>query len=274
MENVDEVIQTVGETLGTQNLTLGAVVRVVVLVLAGWLLIRVLMKMVDRLLEKSKAVAAIKPYIRSAVRVLLWFLLALMLAETLGIKATSIIAMLSVAGLAVSLALQNTLSNLAGGLVLLVTKPFGIGDYVEADGISGTIAAVNLSYTTFVTPDNKEIFVPNSQLSATKIINYNALGKRRLDLKFTASYDAPTARVRAAIQEVLDGIPQILDDPVPTVYVSEYQASSIEYLVRLWTLSDDYWDVYYVLIEGVRESFARHGVEMTYNHLNIHIVEK
>ena len=158
--------------------------------------------------------------------------------------------------------------------MLLVTKPFTPGDYVEADGVSGTIAAVDLAYTTFVTPDNRKIFIPNSQLSATKITNYNVLGKRRMDLKFTASYDAPTALVRSAIQEVLEGIPQILDDPAPAVYLSEYQSSSIEYLVRLWTASADYWDVYYVLIEGVRESFARHGVEMTYDHLNVHIVEK
>lgn len=274
METIQSLIKTAGSTLGIENLTLWSLLRVAVMVLAGWLVIRLLMRMADRLLDQSKSVAAIKSYIHTALNVFLWFLLALMLAETLGIKATSIIAMLSVAGLAVSLALQNTLSNLAGGLVLLVTKPFSPGDYVEADGVSGTIAGITLSYTTFVTPDNKEIFVPNSQLSAAKIINYNALGKRRMDLNFTASYDAPTARVRAAVEEVLDNLPGILDDPAPAVYLSEYQSSSIQYLVRLWTLSGDYWDVYYALIEGVRESFARHGVEMTYDHLNVHIVEK
>lgn len=274
METIQSLIKTAGSTLGIENLTLWSLLRVAVMVLAGWLVIRLLMRMADRLLDQSKSVAAIKSYIHTALNVFLWFLLALMLAETLGIKATSIIAMLSVAGLAVSLALQNTLSNLAGGLVLLVTKPFSPGDYVEADGVSGTIAGITLSYTTFVTPDNKEIFVPNSQLSAAKIINYNALGKRRMDLNFTASYDAPTARVRAAVEEVLANLPGILDDPAPAVYLSEYQSSSIQYLVRLWTLSGDYWDVYYALIEGVRESFARHGVEMTYDHLNVHIVEK
>ena len=274
METVEEVLQTVGKTVGMKDLTLGELMRVLILVLAGWLVIRLLTRMVDRLLERSKSVAAIKVYIRTTVKVFLWFLLALMLAGTLGIETTSIIAMLSVAGLAVSLALRNTLANLAGGLVLLVTKPFAVGDYVEADGISGTITAVGLAYTTFTTPDNKEIFVPNSQLSAVKIINYNVLGQRRMDLKFTASYDAATALVRTAIQEVLSDIPQILDDPAPAVYVSEYQASSIEYLVRLWTLSADYWDTYYRIIEEVRESFARHGVEMTYDHLNVHLVEK
>lgn len=271
---VEEVLQTVGKTVGIKELTLGALLRVLILFLVGWLVIRLLMRMVDRLLDRSKSMAAIRVYIRTAVHVFLWFLLALMLAGTMGVEVTSVIAMLSVAGLAVSMALQNTLSNLAGGLVLLVTKPFSVGDYVEADGVSGTIAAVKLAYTTFITPDNKEIFVPNSQLSATKIINYNALGKRRMDLTFTASYDAPTAQVRAAIEEAMAAFPQILQDPAPAVYVSEYQSSSIEYLARLWIGSDDYWDVYYALIEGVREAFDRHGVEMTYNHLNVHLVEK
>ena len=274
METIQNLIETAGSALGIENLTLWSLLRVAVMVLAGWLVIRLLMRMADRLLDQSKPVAAIKSYIHTALNVFLWFLLALMLAETLGIKATSIIAMLSVAGLAVSLALQNTLSNLAGGLVLLVAKPFSPGDYVEADGVSGTIAGITLSYTTFITPDNKEIFVPNSQLSAAKIINFNVRGKRRMDLNFTASYDAPTAQVRAAIEETLTNLPGILDDPAPAVYLSEYQSSSIQYLVRLWTSSGDYWDVYYALIEGVRESFARHGVERTYDHLNVHIVEK
>ena len=274
METVEEVLKTVGRTVGIPDLTLGGLLRVAMMVLLGILAIRLLMKMVDRVLERSKSVAAIKPYIHTAVNIFLWVLLALMLAGTLDVDVTSIIAMLSVAGLAVSMALQNTLSNLAGGLVLLVTKPFVVGDYVEADGISGTIAAVDMSYTTFVTPDNKEIFVPNSQLSATKITNYNRLGRRRMDVTFTASYDAPTAQVRSAIEEALAAIPGILDDPAPMVYLSEYQSSSIEYLIRLWTSSGDYWDVYYTLLEGVRESFARHGVEMTYDHLNVHIVEK
>ena len=274
METVEEVLHTVGRTVGIPDLTLGGLLRVAVIVLVGWLVIRLLMGMADRMLDRSRSVAAIKPYIHTALHAFLWVLLALMLAGTLDVDVTSVIAVLSVAGLAVSMALQNTLSNLAGGLVLLVTKPFGPGDYVEADGVSGTVAAIDLAYTTFVTPDNKEIFVPNSQLSATKIINYNRLGRRRMDLKFTASYDAPTGRVRAAIQEVLSAVPGILDDPAPAVYLSEYQSSSVEYLVRLWTSSDDYWTVYYALIEGVRESFARHGVEMTYNHLNVHIVER
>ena len=274
MDDIQQVISTATQGIGLKDLTLEKVLGVLLLILAGVVIIRLVMGVTDRLLDRAKALSGVRGYLRAVIRGLLWVLLALTVAESLNINVTSIVAMLGVVGIAVSLALQNTLSNLAGGIVLLVTRPFQVGDYVEADGISGTVSAVALSYTTFVTPDNKEIFVPNSQLSTVKIINYNALGRRRLDLKLNASYDAPTARVREAVQETLSAIPGILDDPAPAVYVSEYQSSSIEYLVRLWTLSGDYWDVYYALLEGVREAFSRHGVEMTYDHLNVHIVEK
>lgn len=273
-ETVDEVLQTVGEKIGIKALSLGLVVKVAVTALVGILIIKLLMRMVDRMLERSKSMHAIKNVVHTAVSVVLWILLALTLAEALDVNVTSIIAVLSVAGLAVSLALQNTMSNLAGGLVLLVTKPFTLGDYVEVDGVSGTISAVNMAYTAFVTPENKQIFIPNSQMAATKIINYSALGRRRVDLKFTASYDAPVVRVRAAIEEAISTIPEVLDDPAPVVYVSEYQASSIEYLVLLWVASGDYLKARYAMIEAVRESFNHFGVEMTYNHLNVHIVEK
>ena len=271
---MDEVLETVGNTVGIKDLSLGLLIRVAVIALVGILVIKLLTGMLDRMLDRSKSLGAIKRFVHTAVSVVLWVLLALTLAGDLNVDVTSIIAVLSVAGLAVSLALQNTMSNLAGGLVLLATKPFTIGDYVEVDGLSGTISAVSMAYTTLVTPENKQVFIPNSQMAATKIVNYSALGKRRMDLKLTASYNAPTARVRAAIEEAISVIPGVLDDPAPVVYVSEYQASSIEYLARLWTSYDDYWTVYFALIEGVRESFDRFDVEMTYNHLNVHIVER
>ena len=256
------------------NLTLGAVVRLVLLVVVGVLVIRVVMKVVDRMLERSKPLASLKGYIHSVAKIGLWFLLAVMVADALGLPTASLVALLSVAGLAVSLALQNTLSNLAGGITLLVTKPFQAGDFVEADGISGTVASVGLAYTALLTVDNKEIFVPNSQLSATKIINYTASGKRRAEMTFSASYDAPTQVVKEALREAVAAIPQILDDPAPAIWLSEYQSSSIQYVVRVWAATEDYWDMYYALLEEVRESFARHQVEMTYDHLNVHLVEK
>lgn len=272
--DLETIFAGAASSVSLASLTLGAVLRLILLVLIGILVIRILLKLLDRMLERSKSLSSLRVYIQSVAKVALWFLLLLILADSLGIPVTSLIALLSVAGLAVSLALQNTLSNLAGGIMLLVTKPFQVGDYVEADGIGGTISAIDLSYTAFVTPDNKEVFVPNSQLAAAKIVNFSALGKRRVELNFTASYDAPTKAVKAAIQEVLDGLPQILADPAPVIYLSEYQSSSIQYLVRVWTVTGDYWDVYFAIQEGIREAFQRHGVEMSYDHLNVHILEK
>ena len=271
--NVDETLSDLGVKVNLGALTLNKVVHVLLLALIGVVVIRVILKLLDGMLARSKSLKSLSRYIHSVAKIAMTFILVLMVAEDMGIHTTSLVAMLSVAGLAVSLALQNTLSNVAGGIMLLVTNPFQVGDYVEADGISGTVHAIDLSYTAIITIDGKEIFVPNSQLAGTKIVNYTVLGRRRVDLNFTASYDAPTATVKQAIGEVLEDIPQIITDPAPEIHLSDYQASSIQYVVRAWTAAADYWTVYYAIQEGVREAFDRHGVEMTYDHLNVHIVE-
>lgn len=274
MDALQQVLNVVAKAVGLKELTLGSVFRVVLMVLIGYLVIRMIMRVVDRLLERSKSMVDIRVYISSGVKIFLWFLLALMVAGSLNIDVTSVIAMLSVAGLAVSLALQNTLSNLAGGLQILVSKPFVVGDYIDADGTAGTVAEIGLAYTKLTTPDAKRISVPNNQLAAAKVTNYTNEGGRRVDLVFSASYDAPTETVKTAIREVVDAIPAIRQDPKPVIWINAYGASSIDYVVRAWTTTQDYWDVYYALMEGVRDSFARHKVEMTYNHLNVHLLEK
>ena len=271
---LDAVLSGLGLKLNLGALTLDKVVHVLLLILVGVVVIRVVLKLLDRVLARSKSLKSLSHYIHSVAKIAMTFILVLMVAEDMGIHTTSLVAMLSVAGLAVSLALQNTLSNVAGGIMLLVTTPFQVGDYVEADGVSGTVHAIDLSYTAILTIDGKEIFVPNSQLSGTKIVNYTVLGRRRVDLNFTASYDAPTATVKQAIGEVLEDIPQIITDPAPEIHLSDYQASSIQYVVRAWTTAADYWTVYYAIQEGVREAFDRHGVEMTYDHLNVHILDR
>ena len=271
---LDAVLSGLGLKLNLGALTMDKVVHVLLLILVGVVVIRVVLKLLDRVLARSKSLKSLSHYIHSVAKISMAFILVLMVAEDVGIHTTSLVAMLSVAGLAVSLALQNTLSNVAGGIMLLVTTPFQVGDYVEADGVSGTVHAIDLSYTAILTIDGKEIFVPNSQLSGTKIINYTILGHRRVDLNFTASYDAPTATVKQAIGEVLEDIPQIIAEPAPEIHLSDYQASSIQYVVRAWTAAADYWTVYYAIQEGVREAFDRHGVEMTYDHLNVHILDR
>ena len=157
----------------------------------------------------------------------------------------------------------------------LLSKPFEVGDFIESEGVTGTVTGVDLAYTTVVTVDNKEVFVPNSHISAAKITNFNRLGKRRVDLNFTASYDAPTETVKKAIREVVEAQQAlILAEPAPVILLTEYQASSIQYTVRVWVEAANYWTVHTNINEGVRESFARHGVEMTYEHVNVHLVKE
>ena len=267
-----------GATAGfslTALLNLPSILRILFTVVVGLILMKIVMGIVDRTLSKSgDGNATVAKYIRSVVKVVLWILLALSVAGSLGIDVTSLIALFSVAGLAVSLALQNTLANLAGGVTLLVTKPFEVGHFVETNGVSGSVEAISLAYTKLATGDNKEVFIPNSEISSAKIINYTRLGKRRVDMTFTASYDAPTETVKTAINEALAQFPQIKADPAPVVYLSNYGASSIEYIVRAWVDGGDYWDVYFGMNEAVRTTFQRHNVEMTYDHLNVHVLEK
>lgn len=272
--SLDSILSQVTGGVSWQALTLSTILRGALTLIIGIIVVKILMKLVDRALNRSKAVVAVRGYIRSTVRVLLWSILAVMVLSALNVPVTSIIAVFSVAGLAVSLALQNTLSNLAGGITLLASKPFTVGDYVEIGSVSGTVSLVGLAYTTLVTVENKEIYIPNSQLSSATIINYTRLGRRRMEITVSASYDAPTEAVKAALSEAVAQFPQILPDPAPEIRLSGYGASGIDYLLRAWTSSGDYWDVYYRLLEAIRPAFARHGVEMPYSQLDVHLIPR
>lgn len=273
---MDDVQQTISNMVGEislAHLTAAAILRLVIVIAVGLLAIRLILNVLDRIVDRSKTLGRLHVYIHSAVKMVLLFLLIMMVASALGVDVTGVIALFSVAGLAVSLALQNILGNLAGGIMLLVSHPFETGDYIESDSIQGTVTGMDLVYTSITTVDNKVIFIPNSQLSGAKIVNYNRLGRRRIDVRYSASYDAPTAEVKTALKEALDRFPQVQTDPAPEIYLSQYGDSAITYLVRAWVDSKDYWTVYFGLQEAVRDTFAAHGVEMTYNHLNVHMIK-
>jgi len=256
------------------SISVGDVLLAVITFVIGYIVARLILKMLDAFFKKSKLDRTLVSFASAACKVVIYFILAVVVAGSLGIEATSIIAVFSVAGLAVSLAAQTSLSNLAGGVTLLLLKPFKVGDYVEAGGNSGTIRGLGLVYTEMVTIDNKIVFIPNSSISAADIINYTREGMRRVDLNFTASYDAPCETVRKALLEACSAIPEALGEPAPFAAISSYGDSSIEYVVRVWCKTDDYWTVYFALLENVREMYAKNGVEMTYNHVNVHVIEK
>ncbi|MFV0497396.1 MAG: mechanosensitive ion channel family protein [Candidatus Fimivivens sp.] len=236
--------------------------------------IKILMRLVSRMLAKSKVDKTLHRFIYSAVYILLYVLTGLVVADQLAIQVTSLIAVLSVVGLAISLAVQGALSNVMGGVMILLNKPFVVGDYVEAGEISGTVDEIGLSYTKFMMPDNKMVFVPNSDIASARIINYTNATQRRLEIKVTASYDSPTERVKKALCAAAARHEEIASDPPVFANISDYRDSCIEYILRVWVPTDDYWPIYFALLEEIREEFEKDAVEMTYPHMNVHMLQK
>ena len=267
--NIKQILNT---AVGGYSLSkiLSALVTLLVCLIA----VRLIMKVVTRLLSRMQKVnERLQKVIRTSVKVLLYVLTVIITAEALGINTSSLTALLSVLTLGITLAAEDILGNVAGGLVILSSHPFSIGDFIEANATSGTVEEISLNHTKLITPEGVLVMLPNKELASSKVSNYTLLGRRRVTRKVTASYDAPTETVKAACREALAQTEHILEDPAPSVYLTNYGDSSIEYTVYCWATPENYWDVYFALGERLRETFAAHGVEMTYDHLNVHIVE-
>jgi small conductance mechanosensitive channel len=247
------------------------VLAAVILICVGVLIITIIMKIVKKALTKSKLEKAAHTLIRSLLRTVLYVLLALIVAASLGIDVTGIVALASVLTLAVSLALQDALTNLIGGFTLLYTQPFHSGDYVEIADKSGTVTEIGMTYTKLSTPDNKIISIPNGAVTSAEIVNYSTTGTRRLSFDVHVSYDAP-------VQAVLDTLlalaqdDRVLHEPAePFAGVSSYGESTVVYVLRVWVKSDDYWDLNFDINKKLRDALAEKGIEMTYPHLNVHL---
>ena len=256
------------------SMALSTLISAVLTFITCFIVMQIILKTLERILGRANKIdGTLKGFIHSAVKIILWILTGIIVAGALGIPTTSLVALISIAGLALSLSVQNILSNLFSGLTLLVSKPFKSGDYVEVGGRNGIIKSVGLFYTQLNTLDNVSINIPNSDVTGTTVINYSREPLRRVDRVFSAAYESSTEDVKAAILEAISHDEKILKDPAPFVRLSEYKDSCIEYTVRVWCKCADYWDVFFNLNENVRESFAEKGVEMTYNHMNVHILE-
>jgi len=261
------------ETIKIGDFSLGSLLSALLILLVGIFIVKILMRLADRLISRPNVPKTLHGFLHTGIKALLYVLLVMVAMDSLGIPITTLVAVVSVAGVAVSLALQDSFSNIASGVFLLANKPFEVGDFVEADGVSGVVTEIGFSYTRLTTGDNKYIFIPNKQIFSNKIINYTYQETRRVDIDITASYDAPTEAVKKSLQEACDAVPGILEDPAPFVGLTNYGASSIEYVLRVWVKADDYWPVRFALNEKIRETFEANGVEMTYDHINVHMVE-
>ena len=240
----------------------------ILLVVCG-VLIKLILKATDRMLGRSRLDKAVHPFIRTIVKLVLLFTAIMLIAGTLGVDTSSLLALLSVAGLAVSLALQNVLSNMASAVILLTTKPFQIGHFIEMGSVSGTVVKIGAICTDILTLNNQLVHVPNSEITGSTVTNYTASDKRRLEYRITASYDAPVEDVKAALLRAAEH-PLRMQEMQPIARVSGYGESAIEYVLFLWIRPKDYMDVYYDVLENVKREFDASGIEMTYPHINVH----
>lgn len=248
----------------------GLVLPAAVELVIGIFVIRLILKIVNAALEKSKLEKAAYSLITSLVRIALYLLLGLMVASRLGIDVTGVVALASVLTLALSLSLQDMLTNVMGGFTLLYTRPFHSGDFVQIADQSGTVREIGMTYTKLTTGDNKLIAIPNSAVASAQIVNFSAADTRRVEVKVSASYDDPTQKVLDAL--VLAGtVDNALLEPAPKAVITEYGDSAIHYSLRLWVKTPDYWDVYFEVTKRVKDVFDEQGITMTYPHLNVHL---
>lgn len=271
--------ETAQETLSflekvMRNFSWETAAMVLFLLVASVVIIKFLLRLADKAMERGKLERGARKFLASGLKVLLWLVAICAILGYIGVPMTSLVAVLSVLGLAVSLAVQGLLSNLAGGIMLLSARPFSAGDFVEAGGVSGTVQEVGLVYTKLTTVDNKVVHVPNGDISSKTIVNYTGAEKRQVEWKLSVSYDADAQAVRRAITQVLGDHPLTHSTPEPLIRVFSYNDSSVEWLVRCWCATGDYWTVYFDFLERIRPAFDAAGVEMTYPHVNVHMMEK
>ena len=230
-----------------------------------------LVKLITRVLRRSKMDDMLVNFITSIANILLLLVVVVAALDQLGVDTTSLIALVGAAGLAVGLALQDSLKNFAAGVMLIVFRPFREGDFVEAAGVSGIVEHVSIFNTVMRTPDNREVIVPNGGIYSGVIINYSARDTRRVDMVFGIGYDDDLKRAKAILEEIVGNDDRILKDPAAVVAVSELADSSVNFVVRPWVKSADYWDVLWDTTETVKLRFDAEGISIPYPQMDVHL---
>ncbi|MGP4072743.1 mechanosensitive ion channel family protein [Piscibacillus sp. B03] len=249
-----------------RNIALAIVVLVV-----GLISIKVITNAVGKQIDKSKLDNSLKPFLKSLTGTILKILLVISVIGILGVPMTSFVAIIAAAGFAIGLAFQGSLSNFAGGVLLLTIRPFRVGDYIEGNGYAGTVEAIQILYTELVTPDNKVIFIPNGNLSNSGIVNYSAKETRRVDFKFGVGYETDTQHVLRTLHQIVESHPSTLDDPEPFVRLSAHGDSAVEYTVRVWVNAEDFWDVHFDILEQVKTRFDQEQISIPYPQMDVHV---
>lgn len=246
---------------------LGAIIIFVVgLKLTSWI-----SKMLRTSKKLDKLDISLRSFLSSFVKILMYIILVITVAMILGVPATSFITILASCGVAIGLALQGSLSNFAGGLMILFFKPFKVGDFIEASGETGTVVEISVVYTELLTPDNKRITIPNGSLTNSVIKNYSAEELRRVDLTFSVAYDSDDKTVKSLINNIIEAHPLALKDPAPFVQLSQHGDSALVYTVRIWCNNANYWTIYYDVLKSVKAAFDENNISIPYPQMDVHI---
>ncbi len=232
--------------------------------------VNMVIKTLRAILHKGKADPLLESFLVSLVKTVVYIGFFFMIISGIGVQATSLVAILGTAGIAVGLALQGSLANLAGGVLILFFKPFLKGEFITTGAGSGTVTAIHILYTTLTTPDNKRIIIPNGQLANGAVTNISREPERRVDMVISTSYDTPVEKAKAVLQRIAEENDKILHEKGYTIRLNAHSASSLDYNFRVWTKSENYWEVYYTMMETVVIEFAKEGIEIPYQKIDIY----
>ena len=266
--NTTEILNTIEQiSLNYGPKIIGAVI---VFTIGLWL-VSFLTKNFSKFLEKRAIDISLKPFLRSMVNILLKVLLGVSVLSMLGIEMTSFVAILGAAGLAVGLALSGTLQNFAGGVMILIFKPYKVGDYIDAQGHSGTVKEIQIFNTILKTPDNKTIIIPNGKLSNASMVNFSTEELRRVDWKVGIAYGDDAAKAKAVLRTMVEADDRVLKDPAVFIALSELGDSSVNFAVRAWVNAADYWAVYFDINEKIYTVFAEEGLNIPFPQMDVHL---
>ena len=237
----------------------------------GLFLVHWILKLLDRYEKRLNMEATMKGFIKNLVRVILYILVVLTTVSVMGVPMTSIVTLLASAGVAVSLAMQGVLSNLIGGFILILFKPIRAGEYVKIGDNEGTVQTVGAYYTELITPDNKHLSLPNGTLTNTPITNFSREGTRRLDLTFSVDYSSNLDEVYSVLNNLVSGEKDILPDPAPQIVLLRCAESSLDFAVRVWVRTGDYWPVNFRLLDGGKRALDDAGISIPYPQMDVHV---
>ena len=271
-EIVDVDISSLTQKLVELATTYGIkLITALLVLLLGLMITRWLTKGAVKMLRKANVNESLVPFLKTLISATLKILVIISVLGMVGIQMTSFIAVLGAAGLAVGLALQGTLQNFAGGIIILLFKPYKVGDVIETQGYIGVVKEIQIFTTVLTTADNKTIIIPNSPIATGSLVNYTTQGTRRVDLTFGIGYGDDIDRAREIIFKIIEGDDRILKEPAPMVKVAELGDSSVNFATRVWVESGNYWDVFFDTTERVKKSFDREGVSIPFPQRDVHI---